>query len=205
MKPLARTGRGAFWYTLGMRYNTIVVLGKPGSGKGTQAKLLAEKSGFRLFGASDHLRKFAAAYPEAGERVLNDISHGILVPHWIMSSLWIMEMMDLAQEDGIIFDGAVRKEEEAKLFHDVMTWLGRPYAVVYLAVSDDELRERLSLREGIEKRIDDDGDVITKRLEEYQKNTEPALAFFRGHGTLLEIDGERTVEAIHEDIMARLA
>lgn len=188
-----------------MKFNTIVVLGKPGSGKGTQAKLLAEKSGFRLFGMSDHLKKFAGAHPQSGERILNDINNGVLVPHWIVSSLWIMEMMDLDQNAGIIFDGAVRKQEEAGLFHDVMTWLGRPYIVVYLKVSDDELRKRLELRENIENRADDDGDVITKRLEEYSKNTEPSLAFFRKQGTLLEIDGERTIEEIHEDLMQQLS
>lgn len=188
-----------------MKWNTIVVLGKPGSGKGTQAQLLAEKSSFRVFGASDHLRKFAAAHPQAGDRILDDINHGVLVPHWIMSSLWIMEMMDLGQHDGIIFDGAVRKEEEAKLFHDVMTWLHRPYIVVYLKVSDEELRKRLELRADIEARADDDGDVITKRLEEYTKNTQPSLDFFKTHGTLLEIDGERTIEAIHDDLMQQLS
>ncbi len=188
-----------------MKWNTIVVLGKPGSGKGTQAKLLADKSGFRLFGASDHLRKFAAAHSTAGERILDDINHGVLVPHWIMSSLWIMEMMDLGQGNGIIFDGAVRKEEEAKLFHDVMTWLKRPYIVVYLAVSDEELRKRLELRADVEARVDDDGDVITKRLEEYAKNTQPSLDFFKTQGTLLEIDGERTIEEIHADLWEKLA
>lgn len=188
-----------------MKWNTIIVLGKPGSGKGTQAKMLADKSGFRLFGASDHLRKFAAAHSEAGERILDDIKRGVLVPHWIMSSLWVMEMMDLKEGEGIIFDGAVRKEEEATLFHDVMTWLKRPYIVVYLKVRDDELRNRLTLRADIEERADDDDDVITKRLEEYAKNTEPSLAFFREQGTLLEIDGERTIKDIHEDLMRELS
>ncbi len=187
-----------------MKYQTIVVLGKPGSGKGTQAKLLSEKSGFHIFTASEYLKKLAQSHPVVGEHILNDMEQGILVPHWIMSSLWITELMNLQRGEGIIFDGAVRKAEESEIFHEAMTWLGRPYIIIYLSVSEEELRERLLKRAHTEGRVDDADKTVTRRLEQFKENTEPSLAFFREKGTLLEIDGNRSVEEIHEDIMNQI-
>ncbi|GMU73987.1 MAG: adenylate kinase [Candidatus Campbellbacteria bacterium] len=188
-----------------MKYNTIVILGKPGSGKGTQAELLSQKAGFPVFSASGRLRELAKSHPDIGQEILDDMNQGVLVPHWIVSYLWISEMVKLGHEGGIIFDGAVRKFEEAKLFHEVMTWLARPYAVVYLTISNEELHDRLSKRAGIEGRADDDGDVIMKRLTEYDENTKDSLAFFREQGTLMEVNGEGTREEIHERIMQAVA
>lgn len=188
-----------------MKYNTIVILGKPGSGKGTQAKLLSEKSGFPVFSASGHLKALAESHPDIGKEILSDMDKGILVPYWIMSYLWISEMVKTGHQKGIIFDGAVRVFEEAKLFDDVMTWLSRPYAVVYLKISDDELRTRLAKRAGIEGRTDDDAGVIDKRLAEYDANTKESLEFFKEKGALIEIDGMGSVEEIQERITAALA
>ena len=188
-----------------MKYQTIVVLGKPGSGKGTQVRLLSEKSGFRIFTASDHLRKLAAAHPIAGERIIDDMEQGVLVPHWIMSSLWIMDMMDLKPEEGIIFDGAVRKLEEATLFNDVMNWFGRPFVIVHLTISDEELRTRLTKREGLEGRTDDAKATVMRRLEQYEENTRPALDFFKEKGVLLEVNGEGSIEEIHANIIKTLS
>lgn len=188
-----------------MKYNTIVVLGKPGSGKGTQAKLLSEKSGFPVFSASGRLKELAASHPGIGQEILDDMNNGVLVPHWIISYLWISEIVKLGGEGGIIFDGAVRVLEEARLFHEVMMWLSRPYAVVYLTISNEELHDRLSKRAQIENRVDDDGDVIRKRLAEYDENTKDSLAFFKEQGTLKEVNGEGSIEEIHERILAALA
>ncbi len=184
-----------------MQYNTIVILGKPGSGKGTQAALLSEKAGFPVFAASARLKELAQSHPDIGQEILESMHQGVLVPHWIMSYLWISEMVALGHHGGIIFDGAVRKLEEAKLFHEVMTWLKRSYTVVYLNISNEELYDRLSKRAGIEGRADDTEEVIKKRLIEYDENTQDSLTFFKEQGTLKEIDGEGSVEEIHERIM----
>ena len=188
-----------------MKYNTIVVLGKPGSGKGTQAKLLSEKIGFPVFSASGKLRELALSHPDIGKDILEDMNQGLLVPHWIVSYLWISELFNLGHGKGIIFDGAVRKFEEAQLFNEVMQYMKRMYTVVYLVISEEELYERLNKRASIEKRFDDSEEVIKKRLTEYGENTRDSLAFFKEQGVLLEVDGEGSVEEIHENILLALA
>lgn len=188
-----------------MQYNTIVVLGKPGSGKGTQAKLLSEKVGFPVFSASGKLRELAESHPDIGKDILEDMNQGLLVPHWIVSYLWISELVNRGHGKGIIFDGAVRKFEEAKLFHEVMQYMKRSYAVVYLTISNEELYDRLSKRAAVEERADDNGEVIRKRLAEYDENTKDSLAFFKEQGTLLEVNGEGSIEEIHERILGALA
>jgi adenylate kinase len=67
-------------------------------------------------------------------------------------------------------------------------------------VSDEEIIHRIALRKDIEGRADDDVDVVAERLKEYRANTEPVIEMFRDKGVLIEIDGERTREAIAEDI-----
>jgi adenylate kinase len=185
--------------------NTIVILGKPGSGKGTQAKLLSEKVGFPVFSASGQLKALAASHPELGTEILKDMDQGLLVPHWIISYLWISAVVDLGHDAGIIFDGAVRVLEEATLFDEVMRYLKRSYVVVYLTIPDEELRARIKGRAQVDPRADDNEAVITKRLEEYQNNTQGSLDFFKQHGTLLEIDGMGTVEEVHERIIKALS
>lgn len=185
--------------------NTIAILGKPGSGKGTQAKLLAEKVGFPVFSSSGHLKAFAQAHPIVGAEFLKDMKEGILVPHWIISYLWISALIDLKDNNGIIFDGIVRKTEEATLFHEVMQYLKRPYVIVYINIPDDELRARIKGRAQVETRADDNEDVITKRLEEYQNNTQGSLDFFKQQGTLIEIDGMGTIEEVQERIVQCLS
>lgn len=192
-------------YTECMRYNTIVILGKPGSGKGTQAKLLSEKAGFPVFSASGNLKSLAQSHPDIGKKILEDMDNGVLVPHWIVSYLWIAELVNLGHDKGVIFDGAVRKLEEAKLFDEVMRYMNRMYAVVYLTISNEELYDRLSKRAEIESRADDDGEVIKKRLAEYDENTKDSLVFFKEQGTLKEVNGEGSIEEIQERILSALA
>ena len=187
-----------------MKYNTIVILGKPGSGKGTQAKLLSEKLGFSVFSSSGHLKELAQSHPDIGAEILKDMDQGILVPHWIVSYLWTSAMVTLGHDKGIIFDGAVRILEEAKLFDEVMRYLKRSYVVVYLNIPDEELRIRIKGRAQVEVRADDNEDVITKRLQEYQENTQGSLNFFKQQGTLLEIDGMGIIEEVQAKIVKSL-
>ncbi|MFM2331124.1 MAG: adenylate kinase, partial [Candidatus Parcubacteria bacterium] len=93
-----------------------------------------------------------------------------------------------------IFDGFNRKVPEAELIVDSLRWLGRPFTVLNIQVSDESVLKRLALRKGVEGRADDS--AVAKRLEEYKKHTEPVLDIFRKAGVLVEIDGEPTPEEI---------
>lgn len=179
----------------------ILFLGKPGSGKGTQATLFAEKSGYAIFKTSGELRKLAASHPHIGERILSAMDRGDLVPHWLPMHLWLRDILSLSDDEGIVIDGAVRRIEEAVLFDDVANWFGRSYRVFFLKVSDEEMEKRIEKRATIEKRTDDNDDSLRVRMQEFERHTARALDFFKSQGTYVEINGEGSVEDIHERVM----
>ena len=98
----------------------------------------------------------------------------------------------------VIFVGFSRKLPEAKLVVESLAWLNRPFVVLHLKVSDEEIIRRLALRKEIEGRADDN--AVDERLKEYREYTELVVEMFRNKKVLIEIDGERAREPIAEDI-----
>jgi len=181
---------------------TIFLVGKPGSGKGTQAKILSEATGWKTFAASDELRAFAAKDTPVGNKVKSEMEAGLLVPHWLVQHLFLEAIFSIRENESVIFDGFSRKVPEAEFIIDALRWMGRPFTLLNLAVSDEEVRHRLDLRKGIEGRVDDS--AIEERLKEYRANTDLAIEKFRESGNLIEINGEQSREAIAADIKTAL-
>lgn len=185
-----------------MDTRTIFFIGKPGCGKGTQAKLLSEKTGWPVFASGDLFRKIASEDTPVGRKVREENHVGILQPHWFAMYLFLKTLFSVPEGASVIFDGFSRKVPEAELVVNSLQWLGRPFSVLYLRVSDEEIRRRLSLRKDVEGRADDS--FVDKRLEEYHTYTDPCVELFRKAGVLIEINGEQTREAIAADINAAL-
>ena len=164
-----------------MDTRTIFFIGKPGCGKGTQAKLLSEKTGWTVFASGKLFRELAQEDTPVG-----------------LKALFTLPTEGLS----VIFDGFNRKVPEAELVIDSLKWLGRPFTILDIQVSDEEVRRRLALRKGIEGRADDS--AVDERLEEYREYTEPAIELFRKAGTLIEINGEQSPEAIAVEINVAL-
>ncbi len=185
-----------------METRTIFFIGKPGCGKGTQAKLLAEKTGWRVMSASDALRTMAALDTPVGRKMKSQMDAGLLMPSWVPTYLFLKEIFSLPDGMSVILDGFNRKIHEVALIKDALAWLERPFSVVYLRVSDREIRRRLALRKNIEDRADDS--AVEERLKEYYSHTEPVVEMFRKAGAIIELDGEQTTEKIAADINAAL-
>jgi adenylate kinase len=186
------------------KYKTLVMVGKPGSGKGTQAKLVAEKTGWKVFSTGDKFRELKKADTPLGRKIKETMDGGHLMPYWFASFLFEEAVVYLAPEEGIVYEGAGRLPSEAELFHDVMHWLERPYRAVYLDVPAEVVMERLKKRKLIEGRADDEEDKIKVRLSVHEKEVEPAMDVFRAKGTLLHINGDQTIESVHEEILKKL-
>jgi adenylate kinase len=186
-----------------METHTIFFIGKPGCGKGTQAKLLSEKTGWPIISSGSQFRAIANEDTPVGKKIKSEIDVGGLAPHWFAMYLYLKSLFGVADTANVIFDGFNRKILEAELVIDSLKWLDRPAVVINISVSDDEVRRRLAGRKIIEGRADDD--AVEERLKEYREFTEPALALFRKEGVLVEIDGEQSPEAIAADINAALA
>ncbi len=182
-----------------METQTIFFIGKPGCGKGDQARLLSEKTGWEVITAGNQFRALAAEDTPVGRKIKSEMNAGLLTPHWLANYVFLKDLFSLSSDAGVIFDGFNRKISEANIATEALSWLWRPFSVLYLKVSDEELRRRLVLRKEVQGRADDD--VVDKRLKEYRMHTEPAIEMFRGKGMLIEIDGERTREAIAAEIL----
>lgn len=185
-------------YSKRMETQTIFFIGKPGCGKGDQAKLLADKTGWKFLSAGDELRRMRAIDTPVWRKVKSEMDAGLLLPHWFASYIFLTEFFSLPDNTNVIFDGFDRSIPEAEVIMESLAWLGRPFSVVYLKVSDEEIKKRIALRKGVQGRADDS--VVDERLKEYRALTEPVVEMFRKKGLLIEINGEGTREKIAADI-----
>jgi adenylate kinase len=185
-----------------METRTIFFIGKPGCGKGTQAKLLSAKTGWKVISSGDQFRSIATEATPVGRKVKSEIDAGFLSPHWFAMYLYLKALFSIHDNENVIFDGFNRKVPEAELAIDSLKWLERPFTILDIHVSDEEVQKRLAKRKGIEGRADDS--AVDERLKEYQTYTEPAIEKFRAAGMLIEINGEQTPEEIATDINAAL-
>lgn len=185
-----------------METRTIFFIGKPGCGKGTQAKLLSEKTGWKTISSGSQFRAIAAEDTSVGRKVKSEMEAGLLSPHWFAMYLYLKALFSVGLDESVIFDGFNRKVQEAELVIDSLKWLNRPFSILDIQISDEEALRRLAIRKSVEGRVDDS--AVAERLKEYVEYTEPAIDVFRKTGTLIRINGEQTPEAIAVDIRAAL-
>jgi adenylate kinase len=186
----------------GEQCRTIFFIGKPGCGKGTQAKLLSEKTSWPVFASGDLFRTIATEETPVGRKVRSEVDAGMLTPHWFAMYLYLKALFAVRDGESVIFDGFNRKVQEAELVIDSLKWLNRPFTILNIRVSDEEVLKRLAKRKEMEGRTDDS--VVEERLKEYREHTGPAIEKFKEAGTLVEINGEQTPEEIAVDINKEL-
>ncbi len=184
--------------------NTFAITGRPGSGKTAQARLLSEKTGYKLFSPGERYRKIATQESVFGKKIKEIIDSGHLGPYWLSVYLFKEAILNIDDTEGIIFEGIGRKEEEAKIFNEVMEWLGRDYKVLGVEVDEEEITKRLTLRRDKESREDDDPEDIPVRIKEYDAYTLPAIDFFKSVDKYMKINGEQSIEDVHQEILKSL-
>lgn len=211
----------------------IVLFGPPGSGKGTQGALLEERLGWKRLATGDVLRAAVAAGTALGREARRYMDAGELVPDDVILGL-VDEWLDREAlgAPGVVFDGFPRTVVQAEGLDARLKRRGRVIdAVVSLDVSDDEIVRRLAGRRVCERcgavfhvdalgadtgvcpscggplrqREDDREDTVRRRLAVYRETTAPLLAWYEAHGVPIHrVDGQRPVEVVFEDIVARL-
>ena len=181
----------------------IILLGAPGSGKGTQGKALAERFGVRHVSTGDLLRAHIAEGTELGRAAAPYVQRGELVPDELMVQVAGTAVGEAAREGGYVLDGFPRTLAQAERAYELAAPAGvTADAVVYLAVPDDVVRERLAGR-AADGRVDDaDPGVIERRLQVFHAETQPLLDFYRDRGILVTVDAAQPPGQVTEAMLA---
>ncbi len=207
-------------------FKKIIILGPPGSGKGTQAKILAEKLGYFYFGMGDLMREEAKKNTTLGQKfqAVWDQGEGQLVREEDTQELFLKTIQSLKENQGIVFDGYPRSRVQAEHLKES---IGEDEMIVLnIEVSDQSLIERIgkrricgrcgqifldpSLKEchlcrgKLIQRQEDSPEVVQKRLQVYNDETRPLIEYFQKKGKLIEIDGEPQIEKVAVEILKAL-
>lgn len=181
----------------------IIILGPQGSGKGTQAKLLADKFNLKHISSGQLLRQEAESGSPKGKLIAEIQSRGVLVPFETLTEL--LEPAIRSAANGFILDGTPRELSQAEYLDSFLKELGqRIDYVVYLHLTDEEAINRLKKRAEIENRSDDTPEGIRHRLDLFKKVTLPVIDYYRHQNLLIDIDGTPDIETIHLDILSKL-
>jgi len=181
----------------------LLLVGAPGSGKGTQGQALASHYGVEHISSGEVLRVEVRAGTPLGREVAAFQRRGDLVPDQIVLNLLIPVVAAATARGGYILDGFPRTVPQALQAADIGRRLQLTLdAAIYLNVPEPVLLQRLLAR----ARPDDTAEVIKHRLEVFTETTNPLIAYYRQQrGILVEVDGDQPPEAITAEIQARLA
>jgi adenylate kinase len=206
----------------------MVLLGPPGSGKGTRAHIISDLYGIPVVTTGDMLRGAVRKNTEYGKVAKEYMDKGDLVPNAIVNGVVRERMSRPDVADGFILDGFPRSPEQADALDEILSDLGTELThVLYVVLSDDIIIQRLSNRRSCPKcgavyhlesaqpkkagvcdfcgakliqRDDDKEEVIRHRLEVYRKNTEPLLERYREKGLIVETSGEVPMDKLKEHL-----
>ena len=184
---------------------TLVVIGRSGSGKGTQAQFMLQRLGKGAYHVETgrFLREMLTHENPTTLLAQKIMKTGGLFPSWFGAFAWLRELIERGHGgDQLVFDGAPRKIEEAKLMDDVMKWHGRqlPFCI-YVDVSEKEASKRLLAR----GRDDDHAAAIANRMRFFKTDVLPVVKFYRDKHRLIHVDGQRSIEDVWREIDSKLA
>lgn len=203
----------------------LILLGPPGAGKGTQARLLEQKFGLKQLSSGDMLRSAVANGTPVGLKAKSFMDKGELVPDTIVVDVVFEHLSSLGGEAGFILDGFPRTAEQAEALDG---WLEKNNSkidsVVVIAVPDDKLVQRIAGRftcakcgegyndhfklpksEGVcdvcghgefKRRADDRPETVVNRLKVYHEDTAPLINYYQAKGKVVTVDGEASIDDV---------
>jgi adenylate kinase len=211
----------------------LILLGPPGSGKGTQGERLQNDFALPYYATGDILRAAVKEGSELGRQAKEYMDRGDLVPDEVIIAMIGERVQSEEASDGFILDGFPRTVPQAEALDEEMEDLGRGItAVLLIDVPDEEVVRRLGGRRTCEQgghvyhlefnppekegvcdvdgsklivRDDDRPEVIRNRVEQYKSKTEPLVSYYEDRGLLHRVDGASPPERVEEEIQAQIA
>ncbi len=206
----------------------LILLGAPGAGKGTQAKMIAEKYGLAHIATGDILREAVAKGTELGKKAKEYMDRGELVPDEIVIGIVKERLKEPDCQKGFILDGFPRTLPQAEALDKMLEELGMKIdAVINIAVPEEEVVRRIAYRRTCKKcgavyhliyappkednkcdkcggelyqREDDKEETVRERYRVYRERTEPLIEYYRKKGLLYEVDGTKSIEEVFKQI-----
>ncbi|HIW29322.1 MAG TPA: adenylate kinase [Candidatus Luteococcus avicola] len=183
----------------------MLIMGAPGAGKGTQAKLIANHYRIPAVSTGAIFRANIAAKTELGNRVNALISKGEFVPDVLTTAVVAKRLLEGDTNNGWLLDGYPRTLEQVDALDIILEDAHRKLdCVLSLETDEEELVGRLLKRAQIEGRADDNEETIRRRMEVYRSETEPLMALYRERGLLVSVDGDGSVDEVAERIFAAI-
>src|SRR5580704_11654856 len=190
----------------------LILLGPPGSGKGTQAQRLVQKYGIVQLSTGEMLRAAVAAGTPVGLRAKDIMASGALVSDDIVVGIISDRIEEPDARQGFILDGFPRTVPQARALDDLLKKKHLKLdAVIELRVNESALLQRVETRvaemraRGEDVRVDDTPEVLTQRLATYRALTEPLIHYYSERRKLLTVDGMMTIEHVTREINRILA
>jgi adenylate kinase len=175
----------------------LIILGAPGSGKGTQGALLSTRLAIPKISTGDLLRAAVRDGTPLGTKARGFMDQGLLVPDEIILGLIEEVLHSEAAKRGVIMDGFPRTLPQAEAVDRLLAPLGRQVdRVLLIDVSEEELIDRMVKRAAIEGRADDTPETIRRRQEVYREQTAPLIAFYDRRNLVTRVNGLGTIEEI---------
>ncbi len=198
-----------------MSPQAFIFMGRYGSGKGTQAKLLMDllkkktpEKEIIYVETGAGFREYAEGDSYSAKLTKDTIDNGGLMPEFMCVYIWGTKLADKCTGiEHLVFDGTPRKLLEAQLLESVFPFygMGKPW-VIYLDVHHEESHKRISLRQKDKGRADDSKDAIERRKFAYENDIVPSIEYYRKNANFnfLDVNGIGTIEDIHADIVKRV-
>jgi adenylate kinase len=208
----------------------IILLGYPGSGKGTQAKLLVSNLNYKHLSTGDMFRDEIAKKTQLGEKVKSYINNGKLVPDDVVLEVIESKLKDIG--DNVLFDGFPRTIEQAEGLEILMERLSRQIEkVFFFDVDENNVIKRIINRRSCPKcqriynlitdppknadlcdvcgvkvveRDDDKEEVVTKRMQVYKDLTAPLISYYKSQGIFVQIDASKSVEDVYNQVIKHI-
>jgi adenylate kinase len=180
----------------------LLLIGAPGSGKGTQAERLAQRYGITHISSGDLLRQHVREQTALGRQIKSYLDRGDLVPIGLVVDMLRKPVVAAVEAGGYVLDGFPRTVEQAQASFPTAHALGAEVqAAIHLDVPRAELIRRLLARG---RGSDDTEAVIEHRLQVYLDQTVPLLEYYAGREWMFAVNGAQPPDAVHQEIVARL-